>query len=201
MASNWNLTGTYFESCNCEAACPCVVLNAPTRGECTLLVAWHIDSGSFEGTNLDDLNVALAVHSPGHMLEVPWKVALYLDGRASPAQKEALTRIYAGQAGGHPARLAQHIGEVLGIKDAAIDYRAEGRSRTLRITDVADLAIKAVEGQGGDEVSISNAPLCIAPGQPSVVAKSEHLRYHDHDLAWDLSGKNAFYSPFSYEGA
>lgn len=145
----WNLSGTYFESCNCEATCPCVVLNAPTHGECTLLVAWHIDRGTFEGTRLDGLNVALAVHSPGHMVEVPWRVALYLDDRASPTQREALIQIFAGQAGGHPARLAGHIGEVLGVTDAPIEYRAEGRRRALRIGEMADVAIQAIDGQGG----------------------------------------------------
>lgn len=201
MAANWNLSGTYFESCNCEATCPCVVLNAPTHGECTLLVAWHIDRGTFEGTRLDGLNVALAVHSPGHMVEVPWRVALYLDDRASPTQREALIQIFAGQAGGHPARLAGHIGEVLGVTDAPIEYRAEGRRRALRIGEMADVAIEAIDGQGGADVTVNNAPLCIAPGQPAVVGRSEHLRYQDHGMAWELSGKNAFYSPFTYQGA
>ncbi len=199
MAGQWNLSGTYFESCNCEATCPCVVLSAPTNGECTLLVAWHIDQGTFEDTRLDGLNVALAIYSPGHMLEVPWKVALYLDDRASPAQREALVRIFAGRAGGHPARLAGHIGEVLGVTDAPIEYRAEGRRRALRIGEVADVAVQAIDGQGGADVTVSNAPLCIAPGQPAVAAKSEHLRYRDHGMTWEVSGRNGFYSAFRYQ--
>ena len=43
----WSLSGTYMESCNCEAACPCVFLGPPTEGECTVLIAWHVDRGSF----------------------------------------------------------------------------------------------------------------------------------------------------------
>ena len=35
------------------------------------------------GADLSGLNVALAVHSPGSMIEVPWRVALYLDERAT----------------------------------------------------------------------------------------------------------------------
>jgi hypothetical protein len=34
----WGLSGTYFESCNCDTACPCVFLSEPTEGDCTVLV-------------------------------------------------------------------------------------------------------------------------------------------------------------------
>jgi len=45
MADNWILKGSYFESCNCETACPCVWFKEPTEGDCKLLIAWHIDTG------------------------------------------------------------------------------------------------------------------------------------------------------------
>lgn len=96
----WSVNGTYFEACNCAAACPCVFLSAPTEGNCTVVVAWHIDKGSFEGASLDGFNVALLAHSPGHMLQTKWKVALYLDSRASVDQQKALGQIFSGQAGG-----------------------------------------------------------------------------------------------------
>ena len=97
MADRWSLTGTYFEACNCEAACQCVFLSPPDVDECTILVGWHIDSGTMGDVSLDGFNVALAVHSPGHMAQVQWKVALYLDERASQAQGDALSQIFAGQ--------------------------------------------------------------------------------------------------------
>ncbi len=87
---SWNVSGSYYESCNCEAACPCVFLSPPTTGECTVLVGWHIDEGNYEGTSLDGLNVALAVQVPGHMMEVKWNAAVYLDDSASEAQAGAL---------------------------------------------------------------------------------------------------------------
>lgn len=102
---SWNVKGRYFEACNCEAACPCVFLSPPTEDDCTVLVGWHIDKGEFDGTGLDGLNVALAVHSPGHMAKVQWRAALSFDERASEAQSQALAAIFSGQAGGHPARL------------------------------------------------------------------------------------------------
>ena len=198
MSEAWSVQGTYFESCNCEAACPCVFLSKPTQGDCGVMIAWHIDKGSFNGVKLDGLNVAFAVYSPGHMAEVKWDAAVYLDARASEAQRDALTQIFAGKAGGHPARLASHVGKVLGVANVPIEYRAEGKRRRLTITNVADVEITALEGQGGNDITISNHPLCIAPGFPAVTARSNHLRYADHGMKWELSGRNGFYSPFSY---
>jgi hypothetical protein len=200
MAEQWNLAGTYFETCNCEAACPCVFLSPPTTGECTVLIAWHIDQGRCDEVTLDGLNVALAVHSPGHMMQVPWKAALYLDDQASEAQQTALTQIFAGQAGGHFARVGTHIGEVLGVKNASMTYEAAGKNRRLRIAEVAEAEIHALAGQGDADITITNHPLCIAPGYPAVVARSTRLTYRDHGLEWELSGKNGFYSPFHYAG-
>jgi hypothetical protein len=200
MAEQWSLSGTYFETCNCEAACPCVFLSPPTTGECTVLIAWHIDQGHCDDVTLDGLNVALAVHSPGHMMQVPWKAALYLDAQAGESQQTALRQIFAGQAGGHFARVGAHIGEVLGVKSASMTYEAEGKKRRLRIADVAEAEIQALAGQGDADITIANHPLCIAPGYPVVVARSTRLTYHDHGLEWELSEKNGFYSPFNYTG-
>lgn len=200
MAGEWSLTGSYFEACNCEVACPCVFLGPPTQGDCTLLVAWHIERGNFDGTPLDDLNVALAAYSPGHMLQTKWKAALYLDDRAGEPQRAALVKIFSGQAGGHLANIAACIGEVLGIKNAAIEFRAEGRRRSLRIGTSADMAIEAVPGAGGAEVEIANVPFCVVPGIPAVAARSMRLGYHDYGFSWEITDRNGFYSAFAYQG-
>ncbi len=194
----WNLKGQYFEACNCEAACPCVFLSPPTEDDCTVLVGWHIDEGEFEGTKLDGLNVAMAALSPGHMAKVQWTVALYFDDSASEAQGQALAKIFSGQAGGHPARLGSHIGEVLGAGPATIEFESAGKRTSMRIEGVADVAIAAAVGQGDAEIYVENHPLAIAPGIPAAVARSEHLRYDDHGMHWELAEKNGFYSPFEY---
>ncbi|CAN5859971.1 DUF1326 domain-containing protein [soil metagenome] len=195
---SWNLKGQYFEACNCEAACPCVFLSPPTEDECTVLVGWHIDQGEYEGTTLDGLNVALAVKSPGHMAKVQWQVALYLDDRASEHQSQALAAIFSGQAGGHPARLAGHIGEVLGAGPATIEFESNGKRTAMKIAGIADVAITASGGQGDAQITVENHPLAIAPGFPVVVSRSEHFKYDDHGMEWELSEKNGFYSPFEY---
>ncbi|MGH9716560.1 MAG: DUF1326 domain-containing protein [Candidatus Acidiferrales bacterium] len=200
MAEQWKIDGQYLETCNCKPACPCIFLSTPTEGDCTVVVGWHIDKGNLGATDLSGLNAALAVYSPGAMHVTKWKAALYLDAKASEPQKNALLGIFSGQAGGHPARLGAHIGEVLGVASVPIDYRANGKSRSLKIGDVAHAEIEAIGGAGDSEVTVSNHPLCIAPGYPATVARSKSMYYQDHGFNWTLSDRNGLYSPFSYQG-
>jgi len=200
MAAKWSVSGSYFEACNCDVVCPCTFLHPPTDGQCTVLLAWHIEKGKYGETALNGLNVALAAHAPGDMLKVKWNVALYVDEKATQAQRGALTQIFGGQAGGEPAALAPFIGKVLGVREVPIAYETKGRRRSLRIPKVAEMEVEAIEGQGGAEVTIEHIPLTAVPNQTTVVAKSKRLSYHDHGYAWDLSEKNGFYSPFSFKG-
>lgn len=200
MAEKWSLKGTYFESCNCDATCPCIFLSDPTEGNCTALVAWHIDQGSFGSTKLDGLNVVLAAMAPGNMVKTKWKAAAYLDKRATGEQKNALATIFTGQAGGHPAVLASFIGEMMGAHDAKIDFHAEGKSYSLSIEGVAEVEIASIAGAGGSDVTVSGHPLCVAPGFAATVARSKKLAYKDHGQSWNLSEKNGLHSPFAYQG-
>ncbi len=75
MATQWRLTGDYFENCSCDVACPCLfsaaapLTSRPSRGVCDVVLVFHIDKGNFGDVTLDGLNVALAAHVPGPMGE------------------------------------------------------------------------------------------------------------------------------------
>ena len=201
MTANWRMEGQYFEACNCDAACPCVFLSPPTEGECTVLIGWHITKGTFGDIKLDGLNILRAIHTPGHMLETDWTAALYLDDAANEPQTDALKQIFTGQMGGSPSKLAAHIGNDLGVRSLPITFKADGKKRSVSIPDVAEVEISAIVGQGEGDVTINGHPLCVAPGQTAVVARSSHLKYTDYDINWELNEKTAFFSPFQYQGA
>ncbi len=134
------------------------------------------------------------------MAHVKWKAALYIDDKANPSQKDALTKILGGQAGGVPGALGAFIGQILGVKSVPIEFKADGKKRSLKIPQVAEMEIEAIAGQGGADVIISSAPLTAIPGEPAVVAKSKRASYIDYGLKWEFSEKNGFYSPFTYTG-
>ena len=199
--TQWTLTGTYFETCNCDAACPCAFGSAPSEGFCNAIVAWHINHGGFGDLALDGLNVVLLVDATGNMAEGKWKVAAYIDQKASEAQKSALLTIFSGQAGGHPAVLASFVGEFLGTKIVPMQYEGSGRNRTLKIPGIVDAELEALEGQDGKPITIENHPLCVAPGEPATVARSKHFQLSDYGYDWKLSGRNGYLSNFSYSSA
>jgi hypothetical protein len=197
---NWKLEGDYFEACNCDTVCPCVFLGNPDQGECDVTIAWHIDKGHFDDTFLDGLNVVAVFHTPGNMFTGPkWKGALYLDERATKEQADALGKIYSGKAGGFFAVIAGFIGELAGVRPAPIKFEVDGKSRALQIPSTIELTIEGIEGaDNSKEVTVSNAPMLVAPGFAAIVAKSTKNSYSDHGMKWDNSSKNGFYSRYAY---
>ncbi len=200
MAEEWALEGNYTEACTCEAACPCIMLSTPTEGSCTAIVGWQVNRGRFGDVQLDGLNVALGVHTPGNMKEKDWKVALYVNERANPRQRDALTQIFGGAAGGHPSRIAQHIAEVAGVHFVPITFETNGKRGRLAVGTVGSSTWQPIEGQNGGTVTVSGQPLAVSPGHAAVVGRASHARFHDHGIEFDAAGRQAMVAPFSYAG-
>jgi len=198
--TSWKVEGDYFEACNCESICPCIFLNDPSHGDCKLAIAWHIERGHFSSTRLDGLNAVGIFYTPGNMVKGPkWRAALYLDQRASQDQAEALGKIFSGQAGGFLANVAALIGEVVGVRAVPIEFAVDGKRRRLRIPGVLQLDIEGVTGADPNRESlVTNPALYGAMGSDPVIAHSTKYAYQDHGMVWDNSGKNGFYSRFTY---
>lgn len=198
----WKVEGDYFDTCNCNPVCPCIFLFDPDPGFCDDVAAWHIERGEFNETNLDGLNVAAFLHSPGNMAKVGnWEVALYLDSKANDKQADALTKIFAGQVGGHLGRLVPLIGKVLGVKRVPIEYKIEGKARSLNIPNVTNIELEPLKGiDPSNEAYVFNPPLCISPQFPNYIATSRKSTYTDYGRKLENSGKNGFFAKFSYSG-
>ena len=163
------------------------------------MITWNIENGSFGDTDVSGLKVAMAAHAPGLMIDGNWKVALYLDENASETQQAALGQIFGGQAGGVFEIFAGFISEILGVGTASIEYSADGKNRSVKVGNIAEAAIEGIEGLDGADVTISGNPLGVSLGVPAIVATSTVNRFNDHGMSWDFSGKNGYYSDFSYE--
>ena len=196
--STWNVKGLYMEACNCEAMCPCVVGNAPTPGLCTVLLGYHVETGRKGDVTLDGLNVVRMNFSPSHMAKGNWRGAFYIDERANPAQREALSAIFSFKPGGAFAAQAGLVAEVLGVKFVPITFEAQGRQWKMAISGIGDADITAIEGLDGKEIRVENLP---RRPFPYVAAKSTHTAYKDFDLQWEISGKSGFYAPFAFNSA
>lgn len=101
----WRIAGSYLESCNCEAICPCrridgVMGGRSTYGVCLGALSWRILEGHADGVDLSGLGVVLATSYSDDEEGSPWMFALFVDERGDPAQREAVGQIFSGALGG-----------------------------------------------------------------------------------------------------
>jgi hypothetical protein len=195
----FSVKGKYFETCNCDVSCPCIWLGPATNDACDVLFAWHVSEGQRDGVDLSGMNAVMAVHTLKQMTDGNWKVALYLDDRATPEQSEALGAVFSGSAGGHLAALGPLIAEVAGVVPAKISFERDGDSLKATVGDILSMESKEMVGMDGSHAPVISNPLLGAVAQPVTQAKAGAIRYHDH---WDaeFSGTNSFVTDFAYEG-
>jgi hypothetical protein len=196
---SFSVEGDYFEVCSCDVSCNCVWLGSATGDNCDVLLAWHVTNGNKDGVDLSGLNAVMAVHSPKRMTDGGWKVALYLDDRASAEQSDALGAVFSGAAGGHLANLGPLIGEVAGVGPATIRFERPDGSLHAEVAGALSMSSEQVVGMDGREPAvIANAPFG-AVTQPVRQGTSQDVSYHGH---WNMSfsGTNSFITDFRYEG-
>ena len=150
--ARWQLTGDFFENCNCEVLCPCLISSGPflsgrpTNRFCEVTAAFHVDQGRYDNVALDGLNVVTILRSPGPIADGNLSMAVYLDERADERQREALQMIFAGAAGGPMGGMAPLISSVLGTKTMPITFRKEGKRRAVEIPGVMQMAVHSAPG-------------------------------------------------------
>lgn len=199
MSKDWNLKGHYFEACSCNIVCPCIFLQDPTKGICEGYLVWRIDEGQMNGVDLSGLNVAVALHAPGNLAHGGMKVVFYIDNKATAEQKDALTEIYGGKAGGHPAVIASLVGELLGFESADVKVDFSDKVKKLTIEGVGGITMEAIGGANeADPVTVHNNPLSVSPLQPLTIHKVENVDFKDHGMQWKYEGTGGLSAPFAY---
>ena len=169
----YDIEGKLLEVCSCKVVCPCWVGEDPDGGTCDSALAWHVESGSIEGTDVSGLTVALSVHIPGNVLApASWKAAVFVDDRATDAQQAALLKVFTGQAGGAVADLAGLIGEVVAVERVPITFTVnEGRGH-LQIGSVADAELVPYAGATGKPTVLQETVFSTIPGSSAYVSKA-----------------------------
>jgi hypothetical protein len=141
----WRLEGTYIENCNCDIVCPCATtaFAAPASYDrCNAMLAWHIDSGEVDSTDVSGLSVVLVLDTPRQMSEGNWRVGMFMDDRASDEQAEKLGGIFSGQMGGPLANVVPLISENLGMEVASIEHIDDGLRHRVKVGDAIDVEIE-----------------------------------------------------------
>jgi hypothetical protein len=203
VATKWHIRGSYFESCNCDAICPCrriddVPGGRSTHGICTGVLSWLIDEGHAAGTDLAGLTVALAIRYDDDEPGSPWSWILYLDEGASEKQLTALEDIFTGRLGGDAQThfpWAWKASELLAVRPVAIELDHTRRRQWLRIRDRVSVQIR-------DHYRGQATVTCVIPGHDRSGEElvADELLVNDGPLTFFYTGTCGYASDFDYSG-
>ena len=202
--TKWQLSGDYFENCNCNIVCPCLVspsapLTArPSQGVCDVALAFHIDKGTYGNISLDGLNVVVIAHTPGPMGQGNWSLAAYIDERADERQTQALGAIFGGGEGGPMSAFAPLVGKHLGAKKVAIKYSIAGKNRSAEIPGIMHMAVEPLPSMHPSGESWTAIGHPVAPDKLALAVGSKDSTFADHGMRWDNSGRNGHYAPIRW---
>jgi len=202
--ATWQLTGDYFENCNCDVVCPCLASSVapltarPSRGVCDVALIFHIDKGNYGDVALDGLNVSVIVHWPGPMADGNGTAAAYIDERADDQQTAALGAIFTGVEGGPMAAFTPLISTQLGVKKVPIRYSIQGKSRSAEIPGIMQMAVEPIPTMhpSGEIWTTLGHP--VAPDRIALAMGSSGSTVADYGMRWDNSGRNGHYAPISW---
>ncbi|HEY6420088.1 MAG TPA: DUF1326 domain-containing protein [Candidatus Binataceae bacterium] len=200
--TGWRIEGEYFESCNCEVLCPCLLSHAqarPTEGHCDVVLAFHISKGNYGKVDLAGLNAMQALITPGPMAQGGGTLAVYVDSRGNDEQRAALETIISGAAGGPPSLMLGMISTTLPTRSAPISFSSEGKVRKVSIAGITEVTVEGIDGAGKQVVWLENVghPL----SRRLAAAKGISSRYKDHNLTFDNSGRNGHFAPINWSNA
>jgi len=200
---SWRIRGSYFESCNCDAICPCRTIDGlpggrSTYGECLGVLSWVIEEGHADDVSLDGLKVAFATRYHDDEPGSPWSFVMYVDARADAAQRDALESIYTGRLGGDALThfpWAWKEADRVAVRPVEIEVSHEPRRQWLRIRDQVTVRIR--EAWAGPETVT-----CVIPGheQSGEELIAEELRVDDGRLTFDYRGNCGYSARFDYAG-
>lgn len=200
--TEWAIKGELFLNCSCTVFCPCVVSlgkHPPTEGHCHAWMAIAIDEGHFEGEDLSGINIGLMVEIPGRMAEGNWKVAAYIDDRATQKAYNGLLQILSGTAGGTTGLFTLLVSEIIGAEREKVEIIRDGNRRSIMVGRKIQGEIEMLPGlKPGEPMMISNTKYWMGPDViPAVGLKS---RVRDFGRMWDFGGKSAEICAIDWRG-
>jgi hypothetical protein len=197
----YQLEGELLEVCNCNVLCPCWIGEDPDNGTCDTVLAYHIQKGSVDGTDVSGLTLALAAYVPGNILKGNWRVAVFVDDKATPQQQEALLNVWTGKLGGPLADLSKLVGEVVTVQRSPITFTVTGGEGTLKIGDAVETVMSPYKGPTGAVTTLNESVFSTIPGSPAYVSKASKYRRNTKQYGLadvNLQNSNAIQGTFRF---
>jgi len=198
---SYRVRGSYFESCNCEAICPCrmvggVLGGRSTYGICYGVLSWAIEEGRVGDVDVSGLATALVCRYDDDEPGSPWSIVLHVDERGDSRQRAALEDVFLGRVdGGHVSVLpwVRKARNLIDVRVSPIELAPDGKVHSLRVGRLA--RVRATRPVETDE-----PVACGIPGyeRAGLELYADELVVDDEPFAWELTGNCAFASDFDY---
>ena len=165
------------------------------------ILAWHVQSGSWDGISLQGLTVAAAVRANGTLGDpyenpYPAKAVLLVDDQATVPQQRALVN-FAKRMGGE---LLNNVEQVIPTQMELVVNAEHHGAAMLRAGRFATVETRSIGGQDhlcGNEVTFYPPLTELAHSMPAV-ALTDTYNGPGLGVSWDLHGKrSAFVGTFS----
>ena len=197
----WMAKGDCVEGCTSPPVCP-AMWNSPLqaqfhngRSECEGVWSFNIKEGYYGDIDLSGLKVMYGFNSPSPFppkKPEPWVCIIYIDQDADDRQAQVLEKIF--------RECWKHMGEVLGVKRAKIEFKKE-------LINGGPLASHEVISEG--LYHLIARPFKTLDGKPRYINSlygghinigvSKVNKFNDPDLprgSWDVSGMSTTYYEF-----
>jgi hypothetical protein len=171
----------------------------PTEGHCQTWGGVRIDKGAYGDVDLSGLNIGLMIEIPGMMARGNWKVALFIDERASEDAYEALLAIFSGAAKGTTGLFRVLVGELIGHERQPVSYENDGKTRHLTVGRKIVGAVHPVAGKDPEkDLVITNSEYWM--GADITVATASKGKLRAHGRVWDFDGRSAEICQIDWHG-
>jgi hypothetical protein len=190
---DFEIEGVGLFQCQCTAfACPCQHNGAPTHGTCFAADVVHIKRGHYGKVKLDGLNIAMV----GDLVDAKSDrlfATLYLDDKASPEQRDALSKMVQYMNDQYVALPGEPAMPFRKIGPAALEFSESADRTTYGVTIPGILEEKAILRR--DSAGNPASTITAMDDWSNVVHNAQNVdfRYHDPevDKSWDESGDYA----------
>jgi hypothetical protein len=142
----WSIEADYLQACSCEYGCPCEFNAPPSRGFCEGIVAWRINRGSYGDVSLNGLGLCCAARWPKAMHEGGGTACMFVDEKASAAQRDALLQIASGKAGGVPFEIiVTTFSKILDPQFVPIQFNFNGRNSSVQAGKAVSATLQPIK--------------------------------------------------------
>lgn len=196
------MKGELILNCNCTVFCPCTISlgqHPPTEGHCQTWGGIRVDEGNYGDIDLSGLNIGLMIEIPERMARGNWKVALFIDDRASDEAYDALVTIMSGKARGTTGLFSILVSELIGHERQPVTYENEGKTRRFVVGKKISGEVVPVEGADPDkDLVITNSQYWMGPDITVATANKSRLRAFGR--VWDFEGRSAEICQIDWHG-